>query len=295
MDDESDVFSVDMFHERYHRIEFNPLSAESVEEDLTNGFVTDLDAEEETISDTDIGDDPDDLHNLSDTEKFKHVMPILLKIGNLISKHSTNDFYGYIEDLEDLEKAIRRRQRYRISSSMSAAEEEENLAHPPSSSTTDTCTSPGPSSSNLTSQPSNTEVYLEHDSSQSSDPNRFHNITFKENLKRKGRPKKANKQVSFRKTRHDQPGKARERKVTNKRKKKSNANSNAFKDMVAEHRGGPSSDFLDPERQDCEPSVLNLPNQIENMNIPASIGSLGDVSAPFISHLISDEPSYFDL
>ena len=26
MDDESDVFSVDMFHERYHRIEFNPLS-----------------------------------------------------------------------------------------------------------------------------------------------------------------------------------------------------------------------------------------------------------------------------
>ena len=37
MDDESDVFSVDMFHERYHRIEFNPLSAGPVEEELTNG------------------------------------------------------------------------------------------------------------------------------------------------------------------------------------------------------------------------------------------------------------------
>ena len=168
MDDESDVFSVDMFHERYHRIEFNPLSAEPVEEELTNGF-TDLDAEEETMSDTDIGDDPDDLHNLSDTEKFKHVMPILLKIGNLISKHSTNDFYGYIEDLEDFEKAIRRRQRYRISSSMSSAEEEEiseNLTNPASSSTMDTCTSPGPSSATSTSQPSNADVNdLEHDSS----------------------------------------------------------------------------------------------------------------------------------
>ena len=272
MDDESDVFSVDMFHERYHRIEFNPLSAVPVEEELTNGF-TDLDAEEETISDTDIGDDPDDLHNLSDTEKFKHVMPILLKIGNLISKHSTNDFYGYIEDLEDFEKAIRRRQRYRISSSMSAAEEEEiseNLTNPASSSTTDTCTSPGPSSSTSTSQPSNADVNdLEHDSSQDSDPNRFHNITFKENLKRKGRPKKATKQVSFRKTRHDQPGNARVRKVTNKRKKKSNANSNAFKDMVSEHRVDPSSDFLDPERQDCEPSSLNLPSQIGSFHQPS--------------------------
>ena len=158
MDDESDVFSVDMFHERYHRIEFNPLSAESVEEDLTNGFVTTLDAEEETISDTDIGDDPDDLNNLLDTEKFTYVMQILLEIGNLISKHSTNHFCSYIEDLEGFEKAIRRRQLYRISSSMSAAEEEENLAQ--SSSTTDTCTSPGPSSSNLTSQSSNTVVYF---------------------------------------------------------------------------------------------------------------------------------------
>ena len=49
------------------------------------------------------------------------------------------------------------------------------------------------------------------------------------------------------------------------------------------------------ECSNCEPPSLNLPSQIGHMNIAASIGSLGDVRAPFISHLISDEPSYFDL
>ena len=39
-----------------------------------------------------------------------------------------------------------------------------------------------------------------------------------------------------RETHHDQPGNARVRKVTNKRKKKSNVNPNAFKDMVSEVR-----------------------------------------------------------
>ena len=54
--------------------------------------------------------------------------------------------------------------------------------------------------------------------------------------------------------------------------------------MVSEHRGDPSSDFQYFERQECQSSFLNLPNQIGHMNITASIGSLGFVSVSFVSH-----------
>ena len=76
------------------------------------------------------------------------------------------------------------------------------------------------------------------------------------------------------------------RKLSNKRKKKPNANLNTFKGMVSEHRANPSSD---PEGQDCQPWSLHLSNQLDHMSITASIGSLGDVSIPFASHLLSNE------
>ena len=48
---------------------------------------------------------------LSDRQKYKIVMPILVKIGNLISCHSTNQFYQYLDGLGKFEKKIRSGQR----------------------------------------------------------------------------------------------------------------------------------------------------------------------------------------
>ena len=39
-------------------------------------------------------------------------MPILMKIGNLISCHPTKDFYRYLDDLQQFDTSIQRGQRY---------------------------------------------------------------------------------------------------------------------------------------------------------------------------------------
>ena len=48
---------------------------------------------------------------LTDRQKFNMVMPKIVKIGNSISYHSTNQFFQYLEDLDNFEKLVRRRQR----------------------------------------------------------------------------------------------------------------------------------------------------------------------------------------
>ena len=102
-----------MFNERYHRTtSLDTLAEGEVGGELAASSSTNL--YEEVLSDPeDLNDDEHDFRVLSDREKFKMVMPVLLKIGNLIACHGTNDFYGYLDDLEDWEKSIRRGQRLR--------------------------------------------------------------------------------------------------------------------------------------------------------------------------------------
>ena len=59
---------------------------------------------------------------LSDRQKYKIVMPMLVKIGNLISCHSTNQFYQYLDDLGNFEKKVRRGQRLNSRDNDSSAE-----------------------------------------------------------------------------------------------------------------------------------------------------------------------------
>ena len=85
-----------------------------------------------------------------------------------------------------------------------------------------------------------------------------------------------------RETHHDQPGNSRVRKVTKKRKKKSNVNPNALKDMVSEVRTvDPSFECKYPESLDSQSSSLNFPFPIGHI-MTASNGSPGDVSVPFL-------------
>ena len=95
LDEDCDIFDIDMFNPRYHRVDLTSILYSS------SGPINP-------------SDKIHPVYALSDREKFiKQVMPILLKIGNLISSHSTRDFYCYLDYLEDLEKSIRRGQRYR--------------------------------------------------------------------------------------------------------------------------------------------------------------------------------------
>ena len=61
-------------------------------------------------------------NTLSDRQKYKIVTPILVKIGNLISSHSTNQFYQYLDDLGKFEKKVRRGRRLNSRDNGSSAE-----------------------------------------------------------------------------------------------------------------------------------------------------------------------------
>ena len=108
-DEESDVFSLDIFNKRYHRVDhLNSTENDELIENVSNHSV------EEEVDDH---EEADEFHILSEKEKFKHAMPILIRIGNLISKHSDKDYHNYIEDLDNIEKSVRRRRRYQLKSS----------------------------------------------------------------------------------------------------------------------------------------------------------------------------------
>ena len=166
-DEESDVFSLDMFNKRYHRVD-NSSSTEN-NEILDN--VSNHSVEESNTEEADDHEEADDFHNLSEREKFKHAMPILIRISN--SKHSNKDFYNYIEDLENFEKSVRRRQRYQHKSTQSINPAENVLD----------VTSP-PSSPSLVSNATETQI-VDTTNENVAPSSRFKNLEFKEKLKKK--------------------------------------------------------------------------------------------------------------
>ena len=167
-DEECDVFSLDIFNKRYHRVDHS----NSTENDELIGNVSNHSVEEEV----DDHEEADEFHILSEKERFKHVMPILIRIGNLISKHSDKDYHNYIEDLDNFEKSVRRRQRYQLksSSTQSTNEATENVLD---------VISP-PLSPSLVSNVTETEPVDTTDGSVAKS-SRFRNLEFKEKLKKK--------------------------------------------------------------------------------------------------------------
>ena len=110
-----------------------------------------------------------------------------MKIGNLISCHSTNQFYQYLDDLNDFERKIRRGRRLRSTRNLS-----ENIDHDIQA------TNVSETVSNEVAEPENegdiadtavvSNVSVEQDTGMTSENRgRYSNITFKEKLKTKGR------------------------------------------------------------------------------------------------------------
>ena len=109
--DETEIFDVGIFNARYHRSSFDADADADIGRTVGTEHVVGI---EEVASDLDEELDVEDYRVLSDKEKFNLVMPVLLKLGNLISCHGMNDFYRFFDDLEDFEKCVRRRKRYRF-------------------------------------------------------------------------------------------------------------------------------------------------------------------------------------
>ena len=209
-DSATEIFDAGMFNARYHRTSFDAPDA-----DIGGAVGTEHDMGIEEVS-SDLDEELDvgeDYRVLSDKEKFNLVMPVLLKLGNLISCHGMNDFYGFFDDLEDFEKCVRRGKRYRfrknndtdndLTLTSSSATPLSSSSTPLSSSATPLSSSATPWSSSATPWSSSATPLSSSatpSSPESVESSRFANIAFKENIKPKGRPKKSTKQVCFRRT-----------------------------------------------------------------------------------------------
>ena len=97
-ENENEGFSNDMFHIRYFKNG----------EDYTMTEITitepEIDACDTIFENEDINVDD----SLDQKDKYKIVTPILLKIGNIISAHSSSQFLRYIDELGQMERRIRR-------------------------------------------------------------------------------------------------------------------------------------------------------------------------------------------
>ena len=174
---------------------------ESSEESNVEDFNNNGDVLEFGKEDDEDEEDKQNTKQMDEKTKFKMLMPIVMSIANLSSLHGTKRFLEYKEDLELVEKRIRRGNKIflakdRETEERSEAEvetEEESEIEIHDGMTVGT----GQNSGDLDDTVPEDDYIPEPIRRQS----RFDNISFKESLKTKGRPKKKKgTQVTFNKT-----------------------------------------------------------------------------------------------
>ena len=110
-DSSKHIFNKDVFHLRYHRNDFliNILSNTEREGDASAADQLDNPNNQDNLEEVvDYEEDVDETPVMDDRQKFKMVMPLLLKIANIASVCGTKQFLEYFEDLEIMEKKMRR-------------------------------------------------------------------------------------------------------------------------------------------------------------------------------------------
>ena len=113
-------------------------------------------------------------------------MPLLIRLGSVISAYSTKQFFEYISNLEDTEQKVRRGERLTPANnivSLAVALRDNEMVN-----------------ISLNEDLEKTENNL---ASTASKENRFSKLNFKEKLKTKGKPKRRRKQLTFKKTHQD--------------------------------------------------------------------------------------------
>ena len=261
------VFSPELFHKRYLResMSLQSLDTENVSVGMEDGVRNEVVDDMLTVeTEYDIA--------LSDRKKYAMVMPILIRLGNLISCHPTKMFLHYLDRMNDFEKRIRRGQ---------------NLDSLINDITAETLDVPDLNTENRIRNPlfieenENVEnnIVEEEEANVGESENGsidrangasaeitngggvkrlFDSITFKESLRTKGRPRKKSKQFVFNKGKADRQKNTTRSKPTRRKKKdlqkESITDSESSEDETAElddSKGG-----LDFNTSDDEESLV---------------------------------------
>lgn len=199
------LFSQSIFNKRYHRHEglVDLLSETDVPTPTENAEVV---TSHDMVDD--IMEEEVDTLVLSDKQKYNKIMPVLLRLGNLVSVHGTRVFLDYLTEIEEVEKRVRRGQKILGRQIIAEVSDHE----------VDIASEKGENHDNINE--ATEEATFEQDSGETSNVgNRFKDIIMKERVKTKGRPKGKSKQITFNKTAHDK--KQKKPVVINKRRKKS--------------------------------------------------------------------------
>ena len=192
------IFTLDIFHERYHRK--NSLI------DVLNNM--DEAEESDRVEDPPIFDEmtPVEPAPLNDKEKFRKIMPILTTIGSLITLHPTKRFYEYLSEFEKIENYVRKGETifedYDGAASIDSQEPSDtNDTENEEDVTTEAANEPIDDDGQMEIDPGAERTDdLDDTLPQSS---RFSNLKMKDKVKTRGRPKRKTKQLTFNKTAAD--------------------------------------------------------------------------------------------
>ena len=215
-DPSKSIFDKAIFHERYHRkISLIDMFTErevndeedGVQEATSTNVVEHFDPEEEEIA------------PMTDKQKFKTILPIVMKIANLASLHGTKQFLMYKDDLETIEKKIRRGNNlFTRATSTTVDETAEQVER---SGLVDEFFEESEvaseSNNNVALDDTLPEIIIPETGQ--TDLSRFRNIRFKEAVKTRGRPKRKSRQVTFNKTAIDKKSKLKRPKQSSKKAK----------------------------------------------------------------------------
>ena len=241
------IFDAGLFHSRYHRKEVlidvlrNPSSVE--DDDDTRDH-----ADDEGDFLAPVGMLSEEPFALDDRQKYKKIMPQLLRIGNLVCAHSTKKFLEYLTEFEKVENYVRKGDCIFEELELVDAGVDENE--------TEVLVEQAPPYNN---EDENVEHELSLDSTVPETPSvservsKFANLMMKERLKTKGRPKRKSKQLTFNKTAADRklkkPRKANPKSATKKSKKRKDY----IEDESTSEELEDIADLMDDESgDDCE-------------------------------------------
>ena len=105
-----EVFSQELFHVRYHRTS-DDFETPAAGEDMTEEFVDEREVQDDELEDN---NNVPEVLVLNDKQKYARVMPVLLRLGNLISCHPTKKFLQYMDALNELEGRVRKGQNFML-------------------------------------------------------------------------------------------------------------------------------------------------------------------------------------
>ena len=215
-DPEACIFDKTLFHSRYYRRDLMEVISNPTIVDETN-YENNNNQNPEVVNDEEVSEKRTNVMN--EKSRFKMIMPIALSIANLASLHDTKTFLRIKEDLELVEKRIRRGNAI-LTPKPRVDDSEGTIGN---MNITDAADVNGieegvDEESITTEQKDSDDTIPEEDYIPGGEVGKFNLLKFKESVKTKGRPKKKrNKQVTFNKTALDRKKKPKQSKKSTKK------------------------------------------------------------------------------